>query len=338
MATDIRKAIDSKFISSGKKFRSKTEKEKIYIYVEDDIDKLFWRTFITIYEDKYSFHIQTLQICDEELRGKSSLLSSINLSTLGFNKLICIDADLDLIIPDYCKYSEKILNNKYIITTILYSIESFKCYHKRLSDYVYHATLADNIDIDFEEIIIKYSNIIADLFLTSLVSISKKDHVYPMHKFIEDISCIKYSKTFISDSINSRIQQKIDSLKNYNQINNQIIEMFRSYLNRCGFGREHYYLLIKGHILMNSFIVPMLLFIIKPMRSAKISSFYKLNCDENRRNNLIAHYNCQTYIINNCCREMQNRIINLIDSCTIFEDCFAYENIKRRFSTIYDFE
>lgn len=62
MATDLRKANSSQFIQLGNKFRDKRQKQKVYVYVEDDLDIVFWKHFFRKYDTSYTFVVQTLQI------------------------------------------------------------------------------------------------------------------------------------------------------------------------------------------------------------------------------------------------------------------------------------
>lgn len=334
MATDLRAANSSQLIHLGNKFRRKAEREKVYVYVEDDIDIVFWRHFFRKHESKYSIVIQTLQIDQKELRGKASLLSKIDLTTLGKNKIICIDSDFDLIIPDYSTYSNEIISNKYILTTYLYSIESFKCYHSNLTEYIYKSTLCDNITEDISGIFEEFSVLISDLFLILLTSIHNKDKYYSSKDFGNDLSKISYSKTGFSDRSIEYIKNKAERMEHYKQAHIIEINAFESYLKNSSFLRCDYYLLINGHDLVNYIVVPIMKFIIKPLRSNKISKIYTLKESEIRKKTLLQQYHNQTNTSTDP-HSIQDRIKQLINDCTSYDIGDVYNVIQGSVDNIY---
>ncbi len=318
MATDIRTANTSAFIQLGSKFRSIEQKEKVYVYVEDDMDIPFWRRFFKKHEERYEITIQPLQINQKELRGKTSLLSKIDLATLGPNKIICIDSDFDLIIPEYSVYSNDILSNKYIITTHLYSIESFKCHRSNLKQYIYQSTLCNNIVEDIDQIVSDFSILISNLFLILLVSIYKKDSFYSLADFRNDLSNITYSKRGFEKS-KAYIQERINKMARYQALNSTRIIALESYLKTCTFDRNDYYLLINGHDLMNIIIIPTLKFIARPLRSNKISLIKKLQESEERKKTLLEQYYNQTGISAEPTNSLCKRIKQLVNDCTSYD-------------------
>lgn len=334
MATDIRIANSSQFIQLGSKFRSKEQKEKVYIYVEDDMDIPFWRHFFKMYEQKYDITIQTLQIAKKELRGKSALLSRINLTTLGPNKLICIDSDLDLIIPNYSNYSKDILSNKYIITTILYSIESFKCHSTNLKNYIYNSTLCNNIKEDIEQIISTFSILISNLFLISLVSICKQDNFYSMKDFKKDLTKITYAKEGFKKSINY-IQTRENAMAAYQKSYFSETKAFEDYLKECSFNRNEYYLLINGHVLMDIIILPILKFIASPLIAEKIKSIRNLQESTERKEALLKQYYNQTGLSCNLNSSLNTRIKQLINDCTSYNIGDPYTQIQESIKKVY---
>ena len=59
MASDIRQHLNSTFVHLSNKFRNK---EVIQVYVEDDIDKVFWFSFLHPFELAYNveFHVSII--------------------------------------------------------------------------------------------------------------------------------------------------------------------------------------------------------------------------------------------------------------------------------------
>ena len=142
MASDIRQYLNSSFVSLSNKFR---KKEVILVYVEYEIDKVFWISFLLPFELIYNveFHVCVIRDRDKTLKGKASVLSYKNESDLGRNLWICIDSDYDELVKDFSAYTNLIGRNKYILTTWWYSIENLKCQPGLLKVVILKASLAD---------------------------------------------------------------------------------------------------------------------------------------------------------------------------------------------------
>lgn len=74
---------------------------------------------------RYNVSVQILEIPDgnggrKVLHGKDALM---NVSGLGPNKIVCVDADFDLLLPNN-KYNQQLTTNQYIINTHYYSLEN----------------------------------------------------------------------------------------------------------------------------------------------------------------------------------------------------------------------
>ena len=84
MARDIREFLNSSYVKCSNNLR---KREVIQVYVEDEIDKVFWYVYLHPYEELYNctFRISTLQDRNNILKGKASLLTYKPKETLGHN-------------------------------------------------------------------------------------------------------------------------------------------------------------------------------------------------------------------------------------------------------------
>lgn len=142
MASDIRQYLNSGFVGLSNKFR---KKEVVLVYVEDEIDKVFWLSFLLPFEltNNVEFHVCVIRDRDKTLKGKASVLSYKSESDLGRNLWICIDSDYDELVKNFSAYTDLIRKNKYIITTWWYSIENLKSQPELLKINILKASLAD---------------------------------------------------------------------------------------------------------------------------------------------------------------------------------------------------
>lgn len=133
----LKGAANSNFVSKTRFFTNEPDVERIKVFVEGDDDVSYWEQVFKQYVDKKNlrFEVTTNKMSadtESEANGKACLL---NMAGLGFNKIICVDADLDLLVDDYSEFSQSIRDSRYIISTTYYSIENI------LMNESFHASL-----------------------------------------------------------------------------------------------------------------------------------------------------------------------------------------------------
>lgn len=79
MASDIRAHLNSNYVCRSNKFR---KKPVIQVYVENDIDKVFWDTFLHPFEVQQNcqFRISTIRDRNKIQTGKLSILTYLEVS------------------------------------------------------------------------------------------------------------------------------------------------------------------------------------------------------------------------------------------------------------------
>lgn len=153
MTTDIASGGTSNFLATKKYFRANhtTAKERVVVFVEDEIDSVFWRQFFDKYGTDKIYEIKVLRCPNNELCGKDALVKYIQLDTLGPNKLIAIDADYDYILDNYHPYTEELRNCKFVVHTYdTYAIENCKITAKLLKESIYLTSFCEYITEDIE--------------------------------------------------------------------------------------------------------------------------------------------------------------------------------------------
>lgn len=191
MAKDIRDSINSAFVSKSNLFRSKP---KIYVYVEDDIDKAFWYSFLHPYETikNCTFVITAIEDKKRLLKGKTSLLYYKQESDLGPYLWLCMDSDYDEIVNGFSKFSKIIKRSNYIITTWWYSIENLKCQPELLKLNIMKASLCDEISEDINVIMKDISLMYKATFLLLLEMEEKHDNRFKIDDFNTCLSFITF--------------------------------------------------------------------------------------------------------------------------------------------------
>ena len=257
-----RTLLSEAFLEASKLTRSSKALPKVYVYVEDDADKLFWRDFFKKFEERFVFVICVYSKGDNHYYGKDLMLNDAYDGKLLISKhsLICVDSDLDLIIDDYHKYSSFLRSNQYVINTVWYAVENVKCNPENVRDYIYKITMLDTIEIDVERHFSVVSELFHRLYLMCLNSIKNKDNYYCLNKFRKDLGLLKFEiDGSIRDTSKNKINKVIQSHSAYLEKNKDSINDLELSLKRNGYDKTSYLCLMRGHDLVDKVIIPYLL-------------------------------------------------------------------------------
>mgnify|MGYP003300921712 CR=1 FL=1 len=265
---------------------------KVYVYVEDDTDIIFWRSILRKYEDKYSFDISTYTIPDieknkrelsqREFRGKDFMMKDVNDNriSLGKQKIICIDADYDLIIDKYHKYTKKLRNNDYIISTYGHSVENFRCAPQNIRYFYELLTLTSVSNINFCKLLEDVSILVYPLLQRLLISLYLKSNDYNICNCSNDIKKLHFDKLGITSRSKTNIKHEIATHADYLAKHAKIWNKIETALSSLGFNQNNCYLMIQGHCLEEHVVIPMLKYYVEMERKNK-EILIKHNYDNN---------------------------------------------------------
>lgn len=335
MASDIRNyATSSEFISSSKSMRSKVAKPKIYLYVEDDLDKAFWRKIFQPYAKMYDFDISVFQNpTGEEVPGKDYMLKCVENNTLNLSShaMCCVDADYDLLIDVPGKYSALVKNNAYIIHTHWYSIESLKCFPQgQYEDFAYRVSLPDsNISFDFQNCLQSISALLSKLILFTILEKKLNMNVFSikdLKSFVGDYEIFNSDLTLRNDFVQAVknkeliIQPHIDSNKaEYNTI--------ETTLNSMGYAPKDYYCIMQGHTLLDNISTKIVKVVSEPIRK---EWFGKLSGNPKQKEQAANHYANNTGVNDNNCKNLNARINSMFRDNYDFKQTEAYTVIQKQ--------
>ena len=125
--------LTSKEIEDSQYFIKDAKAPDLLVLVEDEQDVPFWKKMFECVSNQYhSIHIHSLKTSPRQAKKDGSILTgtgkenlmNIDPSTLGRSKMIAVDADYDLLIDDYHKYTSRIREGHYIVHTEYYAIEN----------------------------------------------------------------------------------------------------------------------------------------------------------------------------------------------------------------------
>jgi hypothetical protein len=160
---------NSEYIRLSRSFSATPDKKQLLAFVEGDEDITFW-TIVLRHYTSYNVSVQILKIPDEYGRqmhvyGKDALL---NVSGLGENKIVCVDADFDLLLPNN-KYHLRLINDHYVINTYYYALENILSCPKYLKDTVENGRTQKS-NVDYEAMLHTMSHTIAPIFKLALAA------------------------------------------------------------------------------------------------------------------------------------------------------------------------
>ena len=267
---DITEYISGSIIGKFQTLDGKPRKENIIAYVEGDDDIPFWTNILSLYP-KYSFVVtpnRAYSVNGRYPNGKTALL---NIPNLKKDKIICIDADLDLIVGKRSVHSKRIRICQYIINTQFYAIENVLSQAPLLKKIIMKVTGEDS-KYDFERFMNLFSNAISGLFLLYLACIKSKRKKFSLEDFKYFVNRVNLSSNDIEKELMAFRQDYQNQLKNDFSIHRNSMIQYKRRLKSLGYKERDTYKLIQGHTLYNSIIRELLFFLCNNILKRKLET------------------------------------------------------------------
>lgn len=263
---DLQDYLNSEYIQRLKSFAKDRTRNYVNVYVEGDDDIAFWDHALNQFGNsaKFQFLISTNKRAvfgEDGTNGKDILLRMEN---LGPNKIICVDADLDLLVDDYSVHTQKVREYEYVVNTTYYSIENI------LSSKEFYPSLAEHLKIEepnstYQELLKWLSITCIDIFLL-LLSYSKENSTNRAFWFKDFASCLdEISQDDLGDFSKSQLYKDNWSNKYKSLLDAKDAEMsiIHKDLNDAGYADDQLCVLMRGHDLYD--------FIIRPWFETKVN-------------------------------------------------------------------
>ena len=187
--------------------------------------------------------------------GKAALM---HINGLSKEKIVCVDADLDLVVNNYPLYSQKLRNASYVFNTQYYSIENVLSQPELLKEVVKVVT-GENTSFNFDWFMKHFSNAVSEIFLLYLACIKEKR----LRKFsLEDV---KHEINRIGNAV-ALSDVDFQLLKNgwHSTLGSILVKHkkamknYRMSLRRMGYKERDTYKLLQGHCLYNCVVKQLL--------------------------------------------------------------------------------
>ncbi len=173
-ASTLRDNLDSDYFKAYAALLPKSAAKPILVYVESHEDIAFWGTVLEPFEGGHlKFEIQLASNTDFS-KGKAKVLT--HRENVGPYFILCVDSDLDYLLPDSTEDAVEVNANPYIFHTYAHSIENHYCYAPAMHALCRKATLNPRKIVDMEAVLILYSTLTYELFLWMLHFRNLGDH------------------------------------------------------------------------------------------------------------------------------------------------------------------
>lgn len=278
--------LTSDFIGHLKYFALDRTRDIVKVYVEGESDICFWESALNALGDssKYRFDVVTYKLDNKSLEfdapnGKYALVKMHEI--LGKNRIVCVDADWDLLIDGYSIYSDVLRHNKYIINTTYYSLENV------LLSPEFHASLMHKLNMEEERT--EYINLLnwisrlcKNIFFLMLTYVQKDSHgrVFWFNEFSKCINGICVNDLGREDRI-SHYMCKWNVLlgSNFSE-QKELIEQKQKILTDKGYAVEDLWKFMRGHNLYASVVRPWIKRKVTCDIERKLTNYRKKNGNE----------------------------------------------------------
>lgn len=335
MASDLRSYSTSRgFITATQSMRIKSSCPKMYLYVEDDLDKAFWRKVFIPYSKEYDIEISVFKnLTGENIPGKDYMLKCVDNQTLKLSSRVmcCVDADYDLIVNIPEKYSDLVRNNIYIIHTHWYSMENLKCFPQgQYEDFAYRVSLpVEKISFDFMNCLKETSILLSKMILFTILDkklnlsfFSIKD----LKSFISNVEIYNQDLT-IRQSFIQAVQTKEQLFLPYINTHKAEYDTIENTLKSQGYTPEKYFCIMQGHTLFDNIASVIVRVVAEPIRRSWLSS---LTGTPEQKRQSANHYANNTGVNDDNHESLDARIKSLFRDNYNFERTEAYSMIQKQ--------
>lgn len=321
--TSLIENANSKLIENYYLLHKKDSAIVVQVYVESYDDVAFWRDILQGYEtETLKFHIQPA-FNYEARKGKTAVLDILSKNTGKF-LLLCVDSDYDYLRKN-CTTTSKLINESpYILQTYTYSIENWKCFSKSLHSVCVKATYNDDILINFDIFLEKYSSTIFELFCWSVyLNLREDDNRFTISQFCE---LIRIEKTPIVTDFFNHGESLIQIIKT--KVDDKLLELKSLYadyqinvdklkLEMPEVNETNCYLFIHGHTLFENVVLMFLNSLCNFLVHAKHQNISAFNINKNIK--IQEHHEYKNQL---------KSVKDILEVNTDFKNCFLFEKIK----------
>lgn len=286
--------VNSQYFDAANHMQPKWKKNKIIVYVESYDDIFFWRDVLSEFENEETGFEVVLPSRSNLSRGKKSAMMNRLGKGLGTSMIACVDADYDYLMQRHTYASQLMLDNPYVIHTVVYAIENYQCYAESLHNVCVMATLNDHRIFDFVAYLKAYSRIIYDLFIwTMWFYRNNQGQDFPLTSFC-NLTAIHKINIFNPEAALEKLRNDVNKKvalfqRNYPMAKGKL-EPLKKELRGLQLEPDNTYLYIQGHHLKDDIVINVLEPVCISLRKAREKEIKQLADHTQQMDNELASY------------------------------------------------
>lgn len=235
--SDLSKNVTSEWIKATAAFGHSPSRIPVQMYVEGNVDVMFWKEAVKPYQTKYNIKVVTNKTVNPDKgNGKSMLLS---MEGLCKEKVVAVDADFDLIIDEYSRYTDMVRNCPFVVNTTWHSIENI---------------LLQNTD--YIHLVEQFSLASWDLYVYYLATIESKEELRPIKHYGELITHFGVQKCANSVNFTEFKTAYRTELNNAIESHKESSEKIKKKLAMLGYDQHSIWKITRGHYLWDMIVKP----------------------------------------------------------------------------------
>lgn len=271
---DITEYISGSIIGKLDILSGRTPAANVIVYVEGEDDVPVWEQILSNYP-KYKFRVsvnRSYQVNGNYPNGKTALM---HINGLSKEKIVCVDADLDLAVKNYSPNSMRLRKDPFVFNTQYYAIENVLSQPELLKEVVATVT-GEETFFDFDLFMKRMSNTICDIFRLYLSCIKQKRSMkFSLEDFKEEVNKMKFTATMSEADFNIQKANCLARMKAQFLLHRNSMIQYRKRLKSLGYKERDTYKLMQGHCLYNSIVKNLLFSICKAIFEKRLSALVK---------------------------------------------------------------
>lgn len=229
----------------------------VMVFVEGEDDVPIWEQILSNFP-QYKFNVsvnRSYQVNGNYPNGKTALM---HINGLSKEKIVCVDADLDLVVNNYSLFSQRLRNASYVFNTQYYSIENVLSQPELLKEVVRVVT-GEDTSFNFDLFMKRFSNAVSEIFLLYLSCLKEKRlRKFSLEDVKHEINGIGNPVALSHDGFLRLKNEWHCTLGNMIVKHEKAINQNRMSLRRLGYKERDTYKLLQGHCLYNCLVKQLL--------------------------------------------------------------------------------
>ncbi len=291
MKADTNKNTYYKQLASYYKNKARLSRCVAAVHVEANDDKIFWKKILDQYFPvrKFDFITYTRTRENNHATGCTTCLKYKDLGCLSKNFFICIDSDYRYIMQ------EKTINAEhFVLQTYTYSFENHFCLPHNVNN-AFNKMGISSIEFDFDLFLKHYSQILYELFIYHLYSLSKRDGVLGKKLFssflnIQMVYLYKNGEKMLEE-LKDKVDAKLIELREH--YNAADLSKVKRKCENLGITENNAYLYFRGHNVFEQVILK----ISKDIRRKSENELTKNFSDEEKTNYFSSRISTKDYLL-----------------------------------------